>query len=297
LLLIKEIVGFGSDSTGVNGLIEKAVSGRWIAGSSIEDAVKKTRELNKKRERAILNYLGEEFTDKKDVDEACNTYEKLIKEIKKRGLKADISLKITQLGLRISNEFALENYRKIVADAKRNGIFVWLDMETADTVDQTIKIYESSMKSRNTGICIQAYLKRSAADISKLAKKGATIRLVKGAYHESEAIAWNDRKYVTKNYESLMRRLFLHSKKFTIATHDSKSINAAMKLENEKGNKVSVTYAMLNGIRNNYADILAKEGKEVSIYVPFGRRWLNYAYRRLREKENLRLIAESLLKR
>lgn len=273
------------------GSLEHIFAGRWIAGPDIEDALREAKRLNKLGVGAIVNYLGEDYHRKEVVEDAVQTYLTLIKEIRKRKLKADISTKITELGDLISKQYLLENYSKIVDSAAKNKVFVWLDMEEHSRVDDTIKLYRSKMMKGNTGICIQSYLRRSMKDIKSLPPI-ATIRLVKGAYSESEKIAFRTRKETTENYVKLMGYLFKHEKRFTIGTHDTEIITEARHLN--RIYKRDVTYAMLKGVRNRYLIGLAKKEK-VAIYVPFGKEWVRYSYRRLRESSNLKLIIVSFL--
>lgn len=273
--------------------LERFFAGRWIAGPAIGDAVSKARELNSLGEEAILNYLGEQFTEKEDVEDAVSTYLRLIRDMGKNRLRASIAVKITQLGLLISEAVAMQSYGRIVAEARKRHIFVWLDMESHDTIDSTIETYLSQARKGGVGIAIQSYLKRSGRDVQRLVKQGAVVRLVKGAYKESEEIAFRGRAEITSNYARLLRYLFEHAKEFTIATHDGSMIDEALLLSKRQRRKV--TYAMLNGIRSRYAAHLASKGKRVAIYVPFGRRWVNYALRRLKEKEHVLLVLRSLV--
>jgi proline dehydrogenase len=273
-------------------LFEKLLAGRWIAGPSIQDGIKIAKKVNANMASAILNYLGEDINDMNDVNATVNLYLKLIDSIKSMKINADISLKPTELGLEIDKEVMKQNYVKIVKYAKKKGIFVWLDMEQAPFVDDTIALYKIGLPYKNVGICIQAYLRRSLSDLRYLSKLNSTVRLVKGAYSESPKIAFPSWADVTANYSSLMEYLFKNFSKFTIATHDNSLIEKALGL-NEKYKK-EVTYAMLNGIRNKYAYRLAAEGNKVSIYVPFGTAWFKYAFRRLREEGGARRFVSIL---
>ena len=274
-------------------ILEKIVAGKWIAGPKIGDAINKALQLNSLGESAIINYLGEEFTERQDVSEAVKTYIALIDEIRKRSVNASVSVKITQLGLRISEKLAEENYVKLANFARSKGIFLWLDMESSDTVSATIRAYKKQVKKGGVGIAIQAYLRRSAKDVASLVQKHAVIRLVKGAYSESSKVAFKSKQEVNKSYESLMLYLFKNSSEFTIATHDSNMIEKALELNRVYRKKV--TYAMLNGIRSDYAKQLAMRGEHVAIYVPFGPKWVDYAYRRMREQGHISLILRSLI--
>ena len=278
---------------GIGNVAERIFAGKWIAGARIEDALRRTRQLNALGMSAIINHIGEDLTDKHDIADAVSTNIRLIKEIKKAKLQASVSLKLTALGLRVSRAMARKNYSRIVVEARKRGVFVWLDAETQDTIDDAISIYEGQVARGGVGITVQAYLRRSGKNLERLAKRKAVVRIVKGAYSESAKIAFVTRKDTTANYRSLMHDAFSHLKEFTIATRDSSLIKEAMLLN--RSHRRKVTYAMLNGIRNGYAAELAEQGNSVAIYVPFGTRWIDYSLRRLREESHLVLMFKSLL--
>ncbi len=276
----------------ISASIEKAVAGRWIAGYYSKDALDRTSFLNSKKISTIVNYLGEELKDRQKVAEAIETYLHLIPEFRKRHMRAALSIKPTQIGMRINRRLMRSNYSRIVREAKRNGIFVWLDMESSDTVDGTIALYMDCIRQGNTGICIQAYLRRSMADSVELVRRGAAIRLVKGAYSTRPELRYSSRHETDMNYMRIMRMLFEKSRRFMIATHDSRIINEAI-LENKHARK-KVSFAMLNGIRNTYAMRLAGSGLDMNMYVPFGADWVGYGLRRLTEQRHLSLIVRSM---
>ncbi len=273
------------------GFFERIFAGRWIAGQNIEDALKEAKRLNGLGITAIINYLGEGYHKRDAVEDAVQTYLTLILEIRKRRLRADVSTKITELGDLLDKKLVLENYAKIVNFAAKNKVFVWLDMEEHRFVDDTIKLYMLKVGKGNTGICIQSYLRRSLKDLKRL-PANATIRLVKGAYSESRRVAFQSREETTENYVLLMKLMFKRFRRFTIATHDSKMLQKAIELN--RAYRRDVTYAMLKGVRNGYLVALAEKGEKTAVYVPFGRVWIPYSYRRLKERSNLKLILRSL---
>ncbi len=282
----------------VDSFFERLLAGRWIAGPLIEDAIRRARMLNRKGIGAILNYLGEDFADKDDVDLSVHKYLKLIDAIHGAKVRADVSVKPTQIGLAISYAYASANYSKILERARKYHTFVWLDMESHGYVDDTIRLYLEHLERGNrkdTGICVQSYLRRSGSDVKRIVKAWGIIRLVKGAYKESAAMAYANRAETTANYAKLMKYLFGNSGRFTIATHDTSLIDSARAL-NAARHK-DVTYAMLNGIKDGYARELASGRENVYVYVPFGERWVDYSVRRLRELSNALLIVRSLFSR
>ncbi len=274
---------------------EKLFSGRWIAGPEIEDAIHESVDINKLNIIPILNYLGEEYRNKEYVEYTIDKYIKLIRKISRYSINVNISLKPTQLGLRIDYKYVEFNCIKIIKYAAKNKIFVWIDMEDASTVGDTIKLYFKLLEYGKVGICIQAYLKRSIDDVHilKSGSKHSVIRLVKGAYTSKDQGIVGGKKKIDDNYHVIMVYLFKNFNKFTIATHDDNMIKKAIQL-NRRYNK-NVTFAMLRGIRNNYLIKLVESGYKASLYVPFGERWISYSYRRLKETGHILLILKSLL--
>lgn len=279
----------------VNDSIEKLLAGRWVAGHHPSDALERTKYFNSKRMGTLINFLGEDITNPKDVDVAVNTYMNLVYNISKRKLNASLSMKPTQLGLSIDYKLMEFNYLKIVEYAKEKRVFVWLDMEEPEFISQTIKAYLKGLRFGNSGICLQSYLKRSARDLQTLQSSRAVIRLVKGAYNINKNAGFDSKDGINENYTLLMEKLFEKSNSFMIATHDNKIIDMAISLN--KKYKRNVTYSMLNGIRNSYAIRLVKSGNKVALYVPFGSDWIGYSLRRLREQGHLLLIIRSFFER
>jgi proline dehydrogenase len=250
----------------------KALAGRWIAGTRLRDAIAKAEELNARRESAIINYLGGDLTDRWDVAETVSSYQRLVREIAHTGVDASISVRMTQLGLRISRGLARRNYESIANLARRHGIFTWLEMEASDTVDATLSVYERQLKRKGSvGVCLQACMRRTEQDVRRLAEKGAVIMLVKGVCRGGGRLAFTKSKDINANYIRLMNYLFRNAGEFAIATHDREIVRQAMDLNRSYRRKV--TYGMFGGVRDRYAEELAGVGNRVSIYVPFGRKW------------------------
>ena len=270
------------------------VAGRWIAGADITDAVRSAKRFKNAGIGSIINYLGEDLTHKKDIAFTIDTYLRLIEEIKKEKLHSDISVKPTQLGLLVNRKTFHNNLGTVVNAAKKKGVFVWIDMEDNNVVEDTIDEYMAAAMPKDIGICIQAYLLDSGKQIKRIIKGKGTVRLVKGAYPLSDH-TFKTRGEITRNYEKLMSYLFRKSKKFTIATHDSSLIEKAISLERKYGNEV--TYAMLNGVRNRYLKNITERGHKTSVYIPFGEKWVDYSYRRLKEAGHASIILKSLFER
>jgi len=264
---------------------------KWIAGEKISDGLRRAKEANRKGMGALLDYLGEHYTDKKRVNQTVKEYLWLIDLIRKKKIRGSISLKLTQLGLLIGQEYCLQNLLRILRKAK---LLVWIDMESAEYTDKTMDIYlRASREHKNLAVTIQANLKRSTKDLDRIIEAGGIVRLVKGAYRESEQIAYMEHDKITENFERLMGTLFLRGNQFAIATHDKKMIEKAMELE--KRYRKRIEFQFLMGIRDKLKSDLVKEGYAVSEYIPFGKNWFPYFLRRLRErKRNILLILRSV---
>lgn len=266
---------------------------QWIAGTTIDDAILAAKELNEGGQRVTLNYLGEGVRNRRRVGQDVRIYLNLLDAMKKARIRGDISLKATELGLVVGRELFYRNYREISLHARRRGIFVWLDMEEYEYVDDTIGSYLRLLReTRNIGICIQTKLKRSYDDVKRIAGKGGIVRLVKGAYTEPIDRAYSTPRAVRGNFLIMMNYLFRHSKRFMVATHDDKILHDA--LEQEKRHHANLIFGLLKGVRGNLAKKLTEEGEEVNLYVPFGEDWIGYSMRRLREEGHAVLILRSV---
>jgi proline dehydrogenase len=277
-------------------LIEKIlfkVAKQWIAGDTMDDALKSAREANIHGMNAILNQLGEHFTSNVQVSRTVSDYFTLVSNLRRSKISGGLSIKPTQVGLLVSVKDCLDNLDTIIEIALQSQSFVWIDMESSEYTDNTLKIYQNLFeKYERLGVAIQANLKRTQNDLEMLLKKGSKIRLVKGAYRESAKNAYKTRHEVDKNYDKLMNMLFEQGNEFAIATHDSKLIDRAIDLSKRYERKFE--FQMLKGIRDELKPILIKSGFSVSEYIPYGTNWLPFSIRRLRErKRNILLLGSS----
>jgi len=279
-------------------LMEKVlfkIAKQWIAGDTMEDALKSARNANKNGMGAILNKLGEHVTSKTQASQTVSDYLTLVSNLRRSKITGGLSIKPTQVGLSISVKECLENLDKIIEKALQSQSFVWIDMESSEHTDDTFKIYLSLFeKYERLGVVVQSNLKRSENDLNALLKKGAKIRLVKGAYHENSKNAFKTRHEVDENYKKLMNTLFEQGNEFAIATHDSKLIDLAIDLSKKYERKFE--FELLKGIRDELKPILVKSGFLVSEYIPYGTNWLPYSIRRLKErKRNILLLGSSFI--
>ena len=264
------------------GLLIRLAS-RWVAGIHMEDALKRAGELNKLKIGAILNILGEHYEDGKSIEETVAEYLVLIDEITKRKLDASVSIKLSQCGLMINEDFCRKNAERILAKVKETGNYLWMDMESSKFTDATIRIYQHCLKIYpRVGLAVQTNLKRTEEDVRKLMREGGMVRLTKGAYKEDPAISYPKRSDTTVNYSRIMRYLFEECDNFAVATHDIDMINEALELNKKYLRKFE--FQMLQGVREKLAAELAGQGYRVNEYVPYGPRWLAYFTRRLKEK-------------
>lgn len=270
---------------------------RYIAGKNITDAIAAARELNSERIKATIDNLGENVADESEAAASVNEYLELLGRISSDGVDSTVSLKLTHMGLDISDELAYGNARAVVKKAHELGNFVRLDMEgskyTQRTIDILLRLHD---EYRNCGVAIQCMLRRSPADVRLLTDKGASVRLVKGAYKESPEIAFPGKDEVDANFSALMRELLLKGARPAIATHDEKLINDAINFTARNNiPKDRFEFQMLLGIKRTLQKKLAKNGYTVRVYVPYGANWLPYTLRRLRErKENVYFVLKNI---
>jgi proline dehydrogenase len=278
---------------------------KWIAGYSIDQVLSYAKKANDRGVYCILNYLGEDLTEVESVRKTIKEYISLLNAIKTQKLIASISVKPTQIGLTLGYDFCLKNFQQLLDVASRTKVFVWLDMESYKFVGSTIALYREIIgQNDRVGIVLQSYLKRSYLDLIDLLKYNSNIRIVKGAYKESEDIAYQSKLQVDENYLKLVRILFsqdneikFENRVIAIATHDSKLIEKTICLFYESRlNKENLQFQFLKGIRDNLKMELLGRGFRIYEYVPYGQNWLPYSIRRLKErKRNILLLMRSLL--
>jgi proline dehydrogenase len=271
------------------------VAKRWIAGYSLEDAIKVAHDANNRKLRVILNRLGEHTPDEKLIQGYTEEYLKLLDRIRTEKIDGTISVKPSQLGLAANPSLYNSNLLQIIEQAEAYDGFVWIDMENSPYTDGTLKTYREILPShRQLGVCLQANMRRTESDLKDLIPRGGIIRLVKGAYPESAELAYKKRGEVESNYVRLMTMLFEGGARFAIGTHDGKLIDKAKELAKER--KRDFEFQLLKGIRDDIKPTLIEEGYRVSEYIPYGPEWYNYSKRRMRErKRNILLLLRSII--
>jgi proline dehydrogenase len=270
---------------------------RFVAGETSSIALKAVKNLNEKSVLTTVDILGENVGTEQDAHDAAQDYIDLLDEIQSTGVNSNVSLKLTQMGLDISTEFCLNNVKRIVEHAERLGNFVRIDMESSEYTDRTLdiffKLYE---QHKNVGIVIQAYLRRTDADVDRLIEVGAPVRLCKGAYKESPEVALQSMQEIRENFKRLARKLVEGGCHLALATHDEKLIRWGEQwIHADNLQPQQIEFQMLYGLRRTRLGGLAQKHQARS-YVPYGSQWLPYFTRRLQErKENIFFVLKSLI--
>jgi len=282
----------------VQGNLFQPVVRRFVAGSDYNAGLAAVKKLNEQGIKATLDNLGEEVHDKKSAYKVRDEYLHLLDEIHKRKLDANVSLKLTQLGLVIDRDFAIKNLTEILKRAEKYNNFVRIDMEASEYTAQTLDLFKSIYPKfrKYVGIVLQAYLYRTPKDVEQVIKNKARVRLCKGAYAEPASVAYPQKSDVDKNYQNLMKKLIQNGNYPGIATHDENMILAAKKFA--KSHKISpkkFEFQMLYGIRQDLQKQLVDEGYNMRVYVPYGTQWYPYLSRRIGERPgNLGFIVNAV---
>ncbi|WP_370245701.1 proline dehydrogenase family protein [Acidipila sp. EB88] len=278
----------------------RRISSRFVAGLEIEDVLKATAALNRDGIAATLDSLGENVHTPEEAKRSAAIYHQLLDAIGERGLNANASVKLTQMGMDLSPGLAEQIVGSLVEHAQRVGTFLRVDMEgstytqaTLDLVSRLHRQYPGSI-----GVVIQAYLRRSTEDVARLIEEGIRVRLCKGAYQEPATLAFPDKADVDANYVRLTTTLLASGLYHGIATHDPRMIDATRRIVAEQGlAKQSFEFQMLYGVRRDLQRSLVAEGYNMRVYVPFGHEWYPYFMRRLAERPaNVLFLAKNFFR-
>ena len=266
--------------------VTRSVSHRFVAGEQLDEAIQVTRVLNQGGIQVALDHLGENVSDEKEARAAAQDYINALEDIKKTGVDANISIKLTALGLDISQELCERNVRIILELAQGYGIFVCIDMEGSAYTERTIDITRRMHQQfEHVGTVIQSYLYRSRKDVEQLIAQGIRMRLVKGAYKEPKTVAIQSKSEVDHNYVQLMMVLLAHGNFPAIASHDEAIIEATCKYARDHGiSRDAFEFQMLYGIRRDLQQKLVRQGYHMRVYVPYGSQWYPYLMRRMAER-------------
>ena len=277
---------------------------RFVAGTSPEEAFAAIERVNAEGLLAAVTYLGENVRNSAEARAAAEVYVELLDQIRRRNLSCLPSLKLTHMGLDLSEALCLENMRRILERAQAGGTLVWIDMESSAYTERTLAIYERLARDFPRVACvIQAYLRRSEADVKRLIALGATARLCKGAYREPAALAFPDKREVDANYARLMDLLLSpeaieRGVSPAFATHDERLITRAWERARTLGIPPDqFEIQMLYGIRSDLHTLIRRQGLRLRLLVPFGEEWYGYFVRRLAERPaNLIFLLKNLVR-
>ena len=284
-----------------NNRLAKRFAGRFVAGETLGEAMTAVRALNPRRISASLDLLGESVTNEREARVTRDAYLEILDRIRAEGLDANVSLKLTAMGLDISEDLCVSLMQDVLARAQQYGSFVRIDMESSEYTDRTLHLFEHRFYPffrSHVGIVLQSYLYRTFSDTEYAIKLGCRVRLCKGAYKEPAAVAFPEKKDVDANYVKCMHALMRHGNYPGLATHDPAIINEAKRFARE--NDIAPNrfeFQMLYGVRRDLQDRLVAEGYNMRVYVPFGTQWYPYLMRRLAERPaNVAFITGNVLR-
>jgi len=268
--------------------LAKHFAQRFVAGETIAEALAAVRELNAKGITASLDLLGESVHNEAEARAARDEYLKILDRIRESKVNANVSVKLTAMGLDIDHELCVGIMQDILGRAQAYDTFVRIDMESSEYTDITLKLFEDRLYptwKANVGVVLQSYLYRTFADVEHMNSLRARVRICKGAYKEPVKVAYPDKKDVDANYIKCMHELMLKGNYPGVATHDPAMINEAKRWAKEKNiTPDRFEFQMLYGVRRDLQEALVKEGWRVRCYVPFGTQWYPYLMRRLAER-------------
>ena len=269
--------------------IGRRLSRRFVAGTELEDVLEAAQAINDTGCSVSADNLGENVTRREEVEQHAALYHRLLDAVVARRLDANVSVKLTQMGLDVDENLARDVISSLVEHAARDSNFVRVDMEgspyTQRTLDFVRELHGKNGNQGRVGAVIQAYMRRSEKDVAQLVREGIRIRLCKGAYKEPPELAFQKMPEVNENYVRLMKMLLTSGVYHGIATHDENMIAAT--LEFARAQKISpdaFEFQMLYGIRRDLQRKLVSEGWRMRVYIPFGAEWYPYFMRRLAER-------------
>jgi proline dehydrogenase len=269
--------------------VRRSVS-RFMPGETLDAALSAAQALRQKNIGAVFTHLGENIADRNEARQVTEHYLQVLDSIHQQNLAAEISVKLTQLGLDLSLDFCFENLQRII-EREHSDATVWVDMESSPYVDATLDVYRRALAAHpNVGICLQAYLYRTREDLAALLPLSPSIRLVKGAYQESEKVAFPQKSDVDKNYFELAEEMLKahaagHCPRAAFGTHDVALIRRLSDLVTQCGlPKSALEIQMLYGIQRAEQERLAHEGARSVVLVAYGNYWYPWFVRRLAER-------------
>lgn len=279
----------------------KRFAQRFVAGETLEDALRAVEPLNKRGITASLDLLGESVRTEREAHAAAREILTMLDRIHERRLQSNVSLKLTQMGLDISEELCVALMHDIVGRARDLRTFVRIDMEASNYTERTLRLFEDRLHPSygdHVGIVLQSYLYRTLADVERAIAIKARVRLCKGAYKEPATVAYPEKADVDANYVRCMHKLLSEGNYPALATHDERLINEAKRYARANGIGADrFEFQMLYGIRRDLQERLVREGWRMRVYVPFGTQWYPYLMRRLAERPaNIAFITANVMR-
>jgi proline dehydrogenase len=284
-----------------NNRLAKKFARRFVAGETPDDALAAVKTLNAKGITASLDLLGESTTNEAEARQTGRDYVFLLDKIRERNLQANVSLKLTAMGLDVSEELCVGIMHEVLDRARQHRTFVRLDMESSAYTDRTLNLFEQRLYPaypENVGIVLQSYLYRTQADVERAIQIKCRVRICKGAYKEPPSVAYADKGDVDASYIRCMHQLMLLGNYPGIATHDERIINEAKRYAKEHAiGPERFEFQMLYGVRRDLQEKLVREGYRMRVYVPFGTQWYPYLMRRLAERPaNVAFMTGNIIK-
>jgi proline dehydrogenase len=271
-----------------NNRLAKRFAHRFVAGETLSEALTVARTLNAARITASLDLLGESVTNEREARGAANEYLTILDRIHEQRLDANVSLKLTAMGLDISEELCVSLMHDVLGRAQAYQTFVRIDMESSAYTERTLRLFEDRLYPSykdHVGVVLQSYLYRTWSDVQRAIELKSRVRLCKGAYNEPASVAFPDKSEVDANYVKCMHALLERGTYPGIATHDPAIIDEAIRFVADRGIDHSrFEFQMLYGVRRDLQEQLVRDGYRMRVYVPFGTQWYPYLMRRLAER-------------
>jgi proline dehydrogenase len=268
--------------------LAKRMASRFVAGETVEEAMGAVRALNARGITASLDLLGESVHREEEARGTAAAYLDILDRIRNERLDANVSLKLTAMGLDVSEELCVANMHLVLERARDYDSFVRIDMESSQYTERTMHMFEHRLYPsypKNVGIVLQSYLRRTAADVDKANRLKCRVRICKGAYQEPASVAFPDKRDVDENYKRCMHALMSDGNYPGLATHDERIIADAKRFAADRGiASERFEFQMLYGVRRDLQERLVREGYRMRVYVPFGTQWYPYLMRRLAER-------------
>lgn len=279
--------------------LARRLSSRFVAGETLADALAVSRRVNREGISITLDHLGENITSLAEAAASRDVYCDTLAAIHDSKIEGNVSLKLTQFGIDISEQACRDNVERLVRQAAESGSFVRVDMESSAYTERTLNLVtDVHARWGSVGAVIQAYLRRSERDVEMLCRKGVRVRLCKGAYLEPATVAFQHKSEVDRNFVLLMKTLLTKGAYPAIATHDPKILQQAQAFIHERRIAPDrFEFQMLYGIRRDLQKKLVAEGYRLRLYIPFGKAWYPYFMRRLAERPaNVLFLARNILR-